>query len=236
VRGAQRGVPFWLVLGESSSSGWRATVDRGDPTSSQLVNGYANGWLVVPPASNFGISLEWVPQRTVWVALGISAATLVLCLVLACWRRRRANRRRDARGNGGPDAREPELASPLVSPGTGVTWRAALVTAAAGGFVSAVVAPWWIGAVVALCIAAAMVRPRLRPLLTLGAPLCVLLTASYVVVQQVRHDYAYGYLWVEHFARVADVAWLAVLLLAADALVEVVRTRGTRAGARHPAT
>jgi hypothetical protein len=44
-------------------------------------------------------------------------------------------------------------------------------------------------------------------------------------VQQYRHRYAYGYFWVDHFSAVANIVWLGVLLLAADAVVELVRTR-----------
>ena len=56
ISGAEPGVPFWLVLGESNSKGWKATVANnvGSVLSgpgagrSTLVDGYANGWLVVP--------------------------------------------------------------------------------------------------------------------------------------------------------------------------------------------
>ena len=55
ISGAQPGVPFWLVLGESNSKGWKASVATDDASvlsgpgagRSTLVDGYANGWLVV---------------------------------------------------------------------------------------------------------------------------------------------------------------------------------------------
>ncbi|MEX1007229.1 MAG: alpha-(1-_3)-arabinofuranosyltransferase family protein [Acidimicrobiia bacterium] len=221
VSGAQPGKPFWLVLGESNNAGWKATVDGVDAGGSTLVNGYANGWLVVPSAASFAVTLEWTPQRTVWIALAISGVALVLCFALALWRRRRGNDDESAALDG-----DVELASPLVARGAGVSRRAAIVTAIGAGLAGAFVARWWVGVIVGAFVAAVLVRPRLRPLLTVGAPACIAITALYVVVQQYRYAYPYGYFWVEHFTRVANLAWLAVLLLAADALVEVVRIRG----------
>ncbi len=66
--------PFWLVLGESQSPGWHARVVGGhDLGPSQLVDGYANGWLVTPPASGaFDVVFEWTPQRQVRTAIWLS--------------------------------------------------------------------------------------------------------------------------------------------------------------------
>ena len=79
--------------------------------------------------------------------------------------------------------------------------------------------------VVAACLLATLVRPRLRPLLTLGAPACLAVTALYVIVQQRRYRYPYDFFWVEHFSAVQNLAWLAVLLLAAGAFVDFTRLR-----------
>ena len=69
---------------------------------------------------------------------------------------------------------------------------------------------------------------RLR-LFGLGEPFraagALALAALYVTVQQYRHRYAPDFFWLTHFDRVQEIAWLAVILLACDALVEVVRTR-----------
>ncbi len=233
VHGARPGTPFWLVLGQSNNAGWKATVDGSGASirpadgdgdgASTLVDGYANGWLVTPSSGSFRMTLEWEPQQTVWVALAISAATLLLCLVLACWRWRR-------RGGDGPDGAgdpepQPVLAGPLVAAGSNTTRRVTIVTTIGAGFAAAFVARWWVGVVVAVCVLAVLLRPRLRFLLTLGAPACIAVTAVYVIVQQYRYRYPYGYFWVEHFSAVANVVWLGVLLLAADAVVELVRTR-----------
>jgi hypothetical protein len=231
VRGARPGTPFWLVLGQSNNAGWKATVDgegasirSGDGDgASALVDGYANGWLVTPSSGSFRMTLEWEPQRTVWVALAISVATLLLCIVLACWRRRRG-RGDDARPADERDA-PPVLASPLEATGANATRRTAIVATVAAGLVAALVSRWWVGIVVAACVLAVLVRPRLRFLLTIGAPACIAIAAVYVVVQQYRYRYPYGYFWVDHFSAVANVVWLGVLLLAADAVVELVRRR-----------
>ena len=61
--------------------------------------------------------------------------------------------------------------------------------------------------------------------MALGAPAAFALAALYVIVQQYRHRYASDFFWLTHFDRVQAIAWLAVILLACDALVEVVRTR-----------
>ena len=91
--------PHWLVLGESQSDGWKATIaHQGSLGGSLLVDGYANGWLVHPKSSSFDVVLEWTPQRRVWAALWISVLAALLCLAIACWALvRRRTRAADAR-------------------------------------------------------------------------------------------------------------------------------------------
>ena len=46
------GRPFWLVLGQSHNDGWQAETGTGRSLGEpQLVDGYANGWLVTPGRS-----------------------------------------------------------------------------------------------------------------------------------------------------------------------------------------
>jgi arabinofuranan 3-O-arabinosyltransferase len=88
--------PFWMVLGQSTNAGWHATTGAGtDLGPPRVIDGYANGWLVTPsaPGHDMVITLTWTPQRLVWVALAVSALSLVLCVVLGCWPRRRRGRR-----------------------------------------------------------------------------------------------------------------------------------------------
>ena len=82
------GRPFWLVLGQSHNDGWTATADGHDLGSPQLVDGYANGWLVSTPAATVHVHLNWAPQRRVWIAPRRSRRLgVVLCL--RCWPFRR---------------------------------------------------------------------------------------------------------------------------------------------------
>ncbi len=218
VSGASRGTPFWLVLGQSDNAGWEATVDGKDVGGSTLVDGYANGWLVHPPSGSFHVTLRWTPQRNVWIALGVSALALVLCLVLAFRRRRSSPPSDDG------DA-PPAFANPLVADGVrprpGHVVVGSLAVAAAGALLSA----WWVGLVGGVLVALVAVRPRLRLLITIGAPLALAACALYVIVQQHRHHYPSDLDWPPQFTRVNEIAWLAVILLLADVVVEWLRRR-----------
>ena len=84
--GARRSGWCWA---RATNAGWEASVAGKDVGGSTLVNGYANGWLVHPTAGTFSVTLRWTPQRTVWIALGVSALAFLVCLFLALRRRRR---------------------------------------------------------------------------------------------------------------------------------------------------
>jgi hypothetical protein len=71
----------------------------------------------------------------------------------------------------------------------------------------------------------ALVRPRARVLLSVGAAALVALAGLYTAVQQFRYDYLPQFEWPTRFHRAHVIAWAAVCLLAADALVELVRRR-----------
>jgi len=94
--------PFWLVLGQSVNAGWKASIGGGQALgNSTLIDGYANGWYVVPTRSSFVVDLAWTPQKEVDIALVVSAVAIFACLMLAFvpWRPRRlgASRRRQHR-------------------------------------------------------------------------------------------------------------------------------------------
>ena len=83
----------------------------------------------------------------------------------------------------------------------------------------------WVGLVAGAATVAVLLRPGLRWLLAVGAPTALAVAGGYVVIQQTRHIYPSVFEWPTFFDGVHTVAWLAVVLLAADAVVELVRTR-----------
>ena len=141
--------PFELVLGESVDAGWQATAHPApgappgshsvDLGGSQLVDSFANGWPVTAAqldalgalgsagSGAFSVTITWVPQQKVWLALGISAAGIGLCLLLAILPpgllRRRRSRGRHQAGTAAAALSvpvtepAPRLVSPLVAPG-----------------------------------------------------------------------------------------------------------------------
>jgi arabinofuranan 3-O-arabinosyltransferase len=241
--------PFWMVLGESTNAGWHATtasgVDLGPPA---LIDGYANGWLVTPskPGQNMVINLEWTPQRLVWVALVVSAVTIVACAVIGCWPRRR--RRRGAvpgapgvvpatvPPSGGTVVVEaavdavaaPLLSSPLRSSGTRPRWTVAVAASiVVGALTSAMISPE-AGIPVALATLLALVIGYGRIFLAVGSVGLLVAVDKMVTSGQSTFRFLAEFGWPTHFETASTLAWFAVAALGADAVVQEVRDR--RAG------
>ncbi len=221
---------FWLVLGQSYNLGWHATADGKDLGPPTLVNGYANGWKI-PAGTDIEIHAEWTPQKVVWSMIFTSLAFVVLAIALVAWPRRR----RAVSGDGAelddgsawiPLDQRPSMPLALswdrVRRYTGPTpslfaWIATTVAALAFGF--AFTGP--IGGVVLGLAAAATLRlPRARPLLTFGAPLLLMGTIGWLVSSQLFQDLPPGFDWPTYFEGAQDPAWIAVLLLLLDAVVD----------------
>ena len=245
---------FELVLGQSLNKGWQAVaqpapgaapgsraVDLGTP---QLVDGFANGWHVSATdlhqlgGPGFTVELTWTPQREVWAALAVSAATLLLCLVLGLLplrarRRVRAWLPRRLRGPAGPDAPErpavpfdaPALTMPYSAPPKDQRprgWlrfpRALLIGAVTGG-VAALVVPPRAGLVVAGIVALGLVVPWARAVATVGAVAFVVAGCINVVQGQNVHHFLPGSNWAGSFVNAGNLIWLGVVLLLADAVI-----------------
>ena len=219
------GKPMWLILGQSYDSGWQATVSGGAKLlGKQIVNGYANGWEIAPTkAGTFSVQLRWVGQTLIWIGLVLSGLAILVCLALIWIERRRR-----------PDLErhdpEPHLANPLVSGGARPPPRVVALTAVVAGLAAGVSTRPWIGVFVAAAVAAALWWPRARIVLTAGSVGSLGLAALYVIVQQGRYRYPPIYNWPSNFGSVADLAWLAVMLLGADVVVQFVRHRVARRG------
>jgi hypothetical protein len=214
--------PFWLVLGQSQSKGWQAHIVHGSGLgTSELVDGYANGWKVTPPAAAFDVVFEWTPQRQVWGAIWISLVAALTCLAIVAltwWRRR--GRLADAVAPASTDARVDLAWSPW---GTAplprrVRWIAPVL---AGLLAALVVAPW-VGLLIAAVCAVIVWRPMWRAVVLVVPAALLGLSGLYVAVEQHRFRYPTVFEWPTLFPHARTVAWIAVVLITADAVVELV--------------
>ena len=251
------GRPFWLVLGQSYSDGWHATgggLDLGRP---QLVDAFANGWLVpaITPGRTVSIHIAWTPQRVIWAALGVSAVAIVGCAVVAALpepagagtRRRRPRGRglpgsRSEAGGGWP-GRPPASHSPLPASAralagldpagrhhdrSGVADRWSLLAVVVWGAGVAVVSRPAIGVAAAV---GAVIGDRLRwgrAAVRLAAAGALVTLPVYEVVQQVAHRYWPSIDWPADLSAANDIAWLALALVGSDLIAGALRTRRRR--------
>jgi len=226
---------FWLVLGQSHNLGWAASangLDLGEPT---LVNGYANGWQVAASNRTIHIHLEWKPQNVVWVLIWSSVVAVAASLLLAFWprRSRRSAGRRDQRERAAGDDpyRRPLDVSPsmprpfrrgrlLRYSGPPPSPAATTVTAGLAFVVFGAVIGPWAGLALSAVSALALRMPRARPLLTVGSPALLLLSAAYITAKEVRDRLPTGFDWPTYFERVHQIAWAAVALLVLDVVID----------------
>ena len=228
------------MLGQSLSRGWTATVDGKDLGRPTLVDGYANGWRITPTSSAFTVELRWTPQRLVWIALVVSAVSVLASLVLLAVTRRRRPGRRGAGTDAVPPA-TPDLPTwePLRRRGSGggtssddgersagrrkqrprLPLRTTALVSLAAGLVALVVAGPVAGLVAVVAAAIGLTTSWGRLPLRLGPPACLAASVLYVLEVQARYDLPTTGSWVESFSKVTIVSWLAVLLLATDMVV-----------------
>lgn len=217
------GKPMWLILGQSYDAGWHATVSGGATlVGKQLVNGYANGWEIDPTrAGTFTVQLRWVGQTLIWIGLALSGLAILACLWLI-WieRKRKADLQiRDP---------QPRLANPLLSGGARPPPKTIALTALILGVVAGVSTRPGIGLFVAAAVVAALWWPRARAVLTAGCVGSLGLAALYVIVQEGRYRYPAIFSWPSNFGSADNFAWLAIMLLGADAVVQIVRHHAAR--------
>jgi arabinofuranan 3-O-arabinosyltransferase len=223
------GSPFWLSVGQSWNEGWSARIDGRDLGAPQVINGYANGWLIEPgDAAALTISVEWTPQRTVWIFIAVSAAGVLLCAALVLMARRPAG------GQSAITAPDPSLDPELVLPWEQAEERVGrrstlFATVGLGLFAIANLSfAGWIPTL-ALVLAgasfAAFRAPRGRSWLGLGATASLGLAYLYIVVSQIRHEHVPDFIWPRQFERVHVLGIVAVLLLLGEAIRELLARR-----------
>ncbi len=228
LHGVEGGEPIWVVLGQSRNDGWRASIDGRDLGEPELVDGYANGWLVTPEGASSGpaeVTFTFAPQRVVLAALAVSPLAALVCLAVAVAGFGPRRGRRPAAGAapsaaGAGEGPEPFSARRWLSyAGRPPAPRPALLAAAGLGAVFAAVIGPVPGAAVGLAALAGARRGRLRPLLVLGSPVLAALSAAYIIALQVRDGIPPGFEWPAEFSRVHPLGWTAVALLVADVVV-----------------
>ena len=110
--------PSWLVLNQSFSRGWQASVDGHDLGAPVLLDGGFTAWRLGATPKGATVAITWAPQRTVDLALLASLLGLLVviaCIVLGARRRRphavapasgpRTSRRSRGRGASAPRRR-----------------------------------------------------------------------------------------------------------------------------------
>lgn len=199
VRATGADGPFWVVLGQSHNDGWRLHVEGlGDQGPPVLVDGYANGWLVTPPAGGdeLTLSLRWTPQRVVWAALALSALGAIACLALALWPRRRRGR----------DLVDPEPATR----GPRTSWLGPVAVAVGFG----VVAGPLVGVGAGVTSALVRRRPTAGRWLAWAPPVLMATCALWVAALTLRYDLPAGFEWPTYFDATHQLGWLAVAVAA----------------------
>ncbi len=227
------GSPFWLSVGQSWNAGWRATVDGRDLGPPQLIDGYANGWLVDPGgAQTVRITVEWTPQRVIWFFLGLSALAVLATLVLAFAGRRPPRDRRAIVDD--DESLDPRFELPWTQAPDRLSSRASIAGAILLTVVSLATLSFagWIPTLSLAVGAATFVAfraPRGGGWLALGGVGCLAVAYLYIVTSQVRHRHVPDFIWPVQFERVHVLGVVAVLLLLAEAVREVtLRRQATR--------
>jgi arabinofuranan 3-O-arabinosyltransferase len=236
VSGAEN--PFWLVLGQSHSDGWEATINGKSLGTSTLVDGYANGWRIDPTefGESFTVTLRWTPQRVVWAAIIVSALALIALVgaaVVMEVRRRRGAPYVEAIETEPAETEPAALAAPWSVAMPQVrhpAWYGMAFTALAWAGAGVVA-----GVVVGTLVVVALVVPRGRILAAALVVSAYPVTAAWYVLKQWRNHYSPGVEWPHVFGFTHTLVLSAVLTLGAFTLLDLMPSRRRPSPARERA-
>jgi hypothetical protein len=216
VTGATPGQPFWLVLGQSHNPGWTATADGEALGEPQLVDGFANGWLVTPERASFTVDLQFAPQKRVDAAIVISIVATLLALVLLIRRPRTVVQ--------APAAEAEPYSSVLAYRYDGAlpSRRRAVWTGIGVGVLCWIVAGPGVGLAIGVAAGIGARHETFRRYLLLASPIALGLCGLYVLYIQTRWDPMPSFDWPIEMKRPHPIGWAAVLLLVADVIVDRV--------------
>ncbi|HEV7523930.1 MAG TPA: hypothetical protein VGP92_03145, partial [Acidimicrobiia bacterium] len=190
---------------------------------SRIPGGRADGrirWLA-PLTTGLVGTLVVAPWVGVLTAAVTSVVGVILCLAIIgyTWTRRRAVITTAATPLAGDD--DVDLAWSRI-PGARadgrIRWLAPLTT----GLVGALVVAPWVGVLTAAVTLVVVLRPKLRAIVMTAPAALLALCGLYVVVQQYRYRYPSVLEWPTLFPHARTLAWIAVVLLMADAVVEIL--------------
>jgi hypothetical protein len=173
------------------------------------------------------VELRWQPQRTVRWGLLAGLVAVAACLALALWPRRDPDPVLTSELADPPEAiRRPFATTPPLTPGAGVAVVAA--TALSAWFL---IGGWW-SLTAALVAGIAAFTRHGRKLAGLAAVALVVGVGAYYVLHQVRIRPLEGFGWVTNVEVMHRPAFLAVVLLGADAAIGVLAARRERSTRR----
>ncbi len=180
------------------------------------------------------ITVEWAPQRTATISLWISLVAGLACIAIviaASVRRRRRNPGDDPAAASVPTAADPGLSIVLTnafgSAATGLSTGAVVVTVATTTIATAVLVRPWVGLLIGALTLLAIRQPRWRLVLRVGPAAILAGIMVYMGVGQYLREIPTRFDWPTFYSQARTPAWIAVALLSADALIEIV-TRITR--------
>jgi hypothetical protein len=96
-------------------------------------------------------------------------------------------------------------------------WGAPLLA----GLIAAIAVAPWVGVLIAALMLLAVHRPRARTLVMVIPGALLLLVGLYLTVQQFRYNFPSVFEWPTLFPHARTPAWIAVMLLVGDAIIEI---------------